>query len=122
MHGFVDDIRPFLDKAAIYLCPIMDGGGTKLKILDALSMNKALVAHKIACEGINVEDGKNVLLAQSVDEYICAINRLINDAALRRTMGQEARKLIEKEYSYEVIGQNLSALYKQCLSRDSTIH
>ncbi len=115
VHGFVDDILPYLDRAAIYICPIMDGGGTKLKILDALSMGKAIVAHTIACEGIEVENGKNVLFAHSVDEYIDAIKQLLSNEGLRREMGQSARRLIEDNYAYESVGKKLSAAYEQCV-------
>lgn len=114
VHGFVDDILPFMNKAAIYVCPIMDGGGTKLKVLDALSMEKALVAHEIACEGIRVQNEKNVIFAQSVDEYVDAIKLLIENKQLRQTMGVEARKLVEDKYAYEMVGENLSDLYEQC--------
>ena len=57
IHGFVDDIKGIFNKAGIYVCPITDGGGTKLKILDALAMGKPIVANKIACEGIGVIEG-----------------------------------------------------------------
>src|SRR5690606_2615275 len=56
--GFVDEIRDHIETATLYVCPIMDGGGTKLKILDALGMGKAIVAHRIASEGIDVRDGE----------------------------------------------------------------
>ncbi len=116
VHGFVDDISPFFNKAAIYLCPITDGGGTKLKVLDALAMEKALIANQIACEGIKVTEGENVIFAQTVDEYVKAIKLLLNDENLRREMGIKARQLIENEYSYEKVGRKLSMLYERCLS------
>ena len=64
VHGFVDDIHPWMEQALCYVCPIRDGGGTKLKILDALAMSKAIVAHPIACEGIDVTPGLDVLFAE----------------------------------------------------------
>jgi len=115
VHGFVDDIHGFFNKAAVYLCPITDGGGTKLKILDALSMQKAIVAHPVACEGINVTNGKNVIFAESIDDYITAIKQLFHDEKLRKTLGHEARVLIEEEYSYTKIGKKLSDLYQECV-------
>ena len=117
VHGFVDDIRPYINKAAIYICPINDGGGTKLKILDAFSMGKAVIAHPIACEGINVQEGKNVLFAQTPDEYINLINKLIGNESLRSKLGMEARYLIEQEYAYRMIGERLSSLYIDCINR-----
>lgn len=115
VHGFVDDILPYLDRASVYVCPIMDGGGTKLKILDALAMGKAIVAHEIACEGINVVDGKNVVFAQTAEAYVVAILSLIKNKNLRLAMGKVARSLIEDEYAYEKVGKKLSDLYQQCL-------
>lgn len=119
VHGFVDDILPFINQAAVYVCPIMDGGGTKLKVLDALAMEKALVAHEIACEGIRVEDGKHVIFADSVNEYIDAIMFLIDNEELRIKMGRDGRRLVEEEYSYHKVGKNLSELYQQCLKLQS---
>lgn len=113
VHGFVDDIRPWFDRAAVYVCPITDGGGTKLKILDALSMGKAIVAHEIACEGIRVEAGKNVCFARSPEEYVSAIKALIEDEARRREMGDKARQLAVKTYAYDAIGQRLAGLFDE---------
>ena len=100
-----------MDRAAVYVCPIRDGGGTKLKILDALSMQKAIVAHPVACEGIRVRDGKNVCFAETVNEYIHAITKLIGNDAIRYRIGAEARILAEEEYSVTRIGNKLSGLY-----------
>ena len=115
VHGFVDDIHPFFNKAAVYVCPINDGGGTKLKILDALSMGKAVVAHPIACEGICVTEGEDVLFADNVDRYVEQIKSLIDDEHLRHKLGTAARHLIEKNYSYDAIGKQLSDLYQTCI-------
>jgi glycosyltransferase involved in cell wall biosynthesis len=57
VHGFVNDVRPLMDAATLYVCPIRDGGGTKLKLLDAFAMQKCVIAHPIACEGIDVNTG-----------------------------------------------------------------
>lgn len=111
VHGFVDDVRPYIDRAAVYVCPITDGGGTKLKVLDALSMGKALVAHPVACEGIGVTDGKDVLFATSADEYVAHITRLFADPDLRRTLGENGRKLMAEQYAYPAIGRRLAALF-----------
>ncbi len=76
---------------------------------------KAIVANEIACEGIHVEDGKNVIFAESVDEYVDAIKLLIENKDLRSNMGSAASKLIEEEYAYEMVGKKLSSSYQQCL-------
>ncbi|MDH5387412.1 MAG: glycosyltransferase family 4 protein [Gammaproteobacteria bacterium] len=117
VHGFVNDVRPYIDQAAIYICPINDGGGTKLKILDALAMHKAIIAHPIACEGIAVEEGVNVQFATSADEYIAQIKRLMADENERKRLGDNARRLIEDKYAYSIIGKNLSTMYETCVSK-----
>ncbi|MDX2502917.1 MAG: glycosyltransferase family 4 protein [Gammaproteobacteria bacterium] len=114
VHGFVDDVRPYIDRALAYVCPIDDGGGTKLKILDALAMQKAVIAHPIACEGIQVEVGKDVLFAETADEYLAHIIHLTENLEEKTRLGNNARQLIEDKYTYLSIGKNLSAMYQSC--------
>ncbi len=118
VHGFVDDIRPLLNEAKCYVCPIKDGGGTKLKIVDALSMGMAIVADEIACEGIDVSDKTNVLFASSPQEYLVAIETVFNDSTKQKNLEQEARKLAIKEYSYDMIGKQLADLFSQYSKTD----
>ncbi|MGM8225033.1 glycosyltransferase [Cellvibrio sp. ARAG 10.3] len=106
--GFVDDVRPYLAKAALYVCPIRDGGGTKLKVLDALAMGKTLIANPIACEGITVEHMKNVIFAATPTDYISAIKNAFESPALTQTIARNARKLIEEKYNFKSIGASLS--------------
>jgi len=112
VHGFVDDILPIFDKALCYVCPIKDGGGTKLKILDALAMGKAIVADPVACEGINVTHGENVLFAETGAEYVEKIKSVVEDPVLRKKLERGARKLAVAEYSYDSIGRDLAGLYE----------
>lgn len=111
LHGYVDDIRQYIDAAAVYVCPIMDGGGTKLKILDAMAMSKAIVAHPAACEGIDLVDGDDVRLAVTAEEFVSEIAALLDDAGLRANMGAKARQLAENKYASDVIGRALVKLY-----------
>jgi glycosyltransferase involved in cell wall biosynthesis len=104
VHGYVPDVRPLLDSAALVVCPIRDGGGTKLKILDAFAMRKCVVAHPIACEGIDVTDDNNVILATTPAQFIAAIQALFADSGKRLAIGGNARKLVEAHYSFRAIG------------------
>ena len=113
VHGFVDDVKSIFYQAGIYVCPISDGGGTKLKILDALAMGKPIVAHRIACEGIDVIDGTNVLFAEAPEEYVYNIKKLIEDQTLMEELGVNNRKLILEKYSYRVIGGDLLKLLER---------
>ena len=81
--GFVDDVRPYLRRAMIYVCPMRDGGGTRLKILDALAMGKPIVSTTLGCEGISVEPGKHVLLADTPSEFVMQTKALFDNDRLR---------------------------------------
>ena len=115
VHGFVDDVRPYISAAAVYVCPIRDGGGTRLKILDALAMGQAVLAHPIAYEGLNVTDKLNILTATEPAEYLAHLERVFADDAYRRTIGDAGRELIVREYSYASIGQRLASLYNEII-------
>ncbi|KZZ71145.1 hypothetical protein A3765_15040 [Oleiphilus sp. HI0130] len=106
--GFVDDLKPYLEKATAYLCPIDDGGGTKLKLLDAFASGKAVIAHKVACEGLNVKDEKQVLIANTPLEYMKQIDRIISNRGLRVSLEQNAREHVEKQFSFRSIGKKLA--------------
>jgi polysaccharide biosynthesis protein PslH len=110
-HGFVEDIRPIMSDALAFICPIEDGGGTKLKVLNALAMALPLIAHPIACEGIDVENGKSVLFAQSPAEFAEAVAQVGRDPDLRHRLGTAGRRLAEQQYSVDAVGVKLRELY-----------
>jgi glycosyltransferase involved in cell wall biosynthesis len=111
--GYVPDIRPHMDAAAIYVCPITDGGGTKLKVLDALSMAKCVVAHPVACEGIAVTPGVDAVFAGTPEEYVREIVALFDDPARRAQLGRAARRLAVERYAFDAIGRDLTRLFEQ---------
>jgi polysaccharide biosynthesis protein PslH len=117
VHGFVDDVRPLMDGATIYVCPIRDGGGTKLKLLDAFAMEKCVIAHPVACEGIDVTPGINVQLADSAESFANSIDRLLSDPAARLAMGRAARSLVVNAYAFSEIGRQLCALFESTVYR-----
>lgn len=111
--GFVDDVRPYLAEAQAYICPIFDGGGTKLKVLDALAMGVPLVAHPIACEGISVIPEKHVLMAADPESFVSQISRLFSNPNLCTSVSRAGRELAVEYYDFATIGRQLSDLYDQ---------
>jgi glycosyltransferase involved in cell wall biosynthesis len=95
--------------AAVYVCPIRDGGGTKLKLLDAFAMEKCVVAHPISCEGIEVIPGRHVLLADTASAFADSIHTVLDDWTLRESIGKAARELVVNRYSFAKIGRQLCA-------------
>jgi polysaccharide biosynthesis protein PslH len=116
-HGFVNDIRPHMNSALAFVCPIKDGGGTKLKVLDALAMALPLIADPVACEGIEVENDRSVLFAESPSDYVAAIGKVLAEQGLSARLGREGRMLIERLYSVSVVGKQLRDLYMEIAKR-----
>jgi len=114
--GFVDDARPYIARSAVYVCPITNGGGTRLKVLDALAMGKAIIADPIACEGIDLVDGESVLYASNAEEYASQVKRLFADEVLRHRLGKNGRILIEAEYSASKVGRMLAAACEELVA------
>lgn len=117
--GFVDDVRPYMRKAETYLCPMRDGGGTRVKLLDALSMGMPIVATTMACEGVDITPEKNVLIADSPEDFVAQIKRIRVDPALRDRLRLEARTFAEQNYAWPVIGAKLGGVYNRLLSQAS---
>jgi glycosyltransferase involved in cell wall biosynthesis len=104
MTGFVNDIRPFIESANLYLCPITDGGGTKLKILDAMSMGKVVISDPIAAEGIDVTNNLNIIFARNEEEFVEKIIWLLKNREVCQKIGDSARQLMRDVYDYQKIG------------------
>ncbi len=109
--GFVDDIRPLFHEAMVFVCPIFDGGGTKLKMLDAMAMGKAIVAHPVACEGLDLTHGHHVLMATSGADFTQQIARLLDNDAERKKLEQNSREYVSARFSFASIGRDLSRIY-----------
>lgn len=113
--GFVNDIRDIFRNADIFVCPITDGGGTKLKVLDALATQIPLIVDPIACEGLAIENGKHALFATTPEEYLEQISNVLDNPELAKNMVLQGRHLIENEYSYQIIGKMLDRELKAIL-------
>lgn len=112
LHGFVDDISLFYRSAWIYICPIMDGGGTKLKVLDAMANKTILIAHPVAMEGIDAVPGVHYISATYVQDFLGAIASISNMSNVQISAIEHAsRELILQKYDYEKIGKALSCVY-----------
>jgi len=114
--GFVDDVRPFVSRAAIFICPMRVGGGTRLKILDALAMGRVLVSTAVGVEGIPVVDGEHYLRAETPDEFVAQVARASGDPAMRDRLSRAGRALVEREFGWTHLGDRLHEVY--CAAAD----
>ena len=115
LTGYVPDVRPYVRDAACYVVPLRVGGGTRLKILDAWAMGKAVVSTAIGCEGLAARDGHNILVRDDPDAFARAVCDVLRDEPLRRRLGAEGRATVERLYSWERIGEPMWDLYLSLL-------
>jgi glycosyltransferase involved in cell wall biosynthesis len=116
--GYVEDPLPQMQRASVFIAPILSGGGTRLKLLEAMSAGKAIVTTSIGCEGIEGTDGTHFIVADTPKDFAKAIIKIIHDPALRIRLGNSARELTEKIYDWRIITEKLIQGYIQAhLSR-----
>ena len=106
--GTVDDIRPYLARGSVYVVPLRVGGGTRIKIFEAMAAGKAVVSTTIGAEGLPVSHGENVLLADEPESLAKYVVELLGDRARREKIGNSARKLVTESYSWRAVGKALS--------------
>jgi len=119
--GFVEDTRPYIDKSSVYIVPLRMGGGTRLKIMEALSMKIPLVTTSIGCEGIDLVNGHSALIADKPQVFADKIMELFANKKLASRLTENGYQLMMDKYRWENIGKRLEAAYKEVtgLSRGS---
>jgi glycosyltransferase involved in cell wall biosynthesis len=108
LTGWVEDIRPFLSQAAVCVVPLRIGGGTRLKIFEAMSMAKAVVSTTIGAEGLPVRAGEHLLIADEPAEFAQSTVALLRDPTRRRTIGLTARDLVVQNYSWTRVAKQFA--------------
>jgi sugar transferase (PEP-CTERM/EpsH1 system associated) len=117
LTGWVDDVRPFLARSAVCIVPLRIGGGTRLKIFEAMSMAKAVVSTSIGAEGLPVRPGEHLLLADDPAKFSESTVALLRDPARRRQMGLSARKLVEENYSWVRVTKKFADVLSEVVVR-----
>jgi glycosyltransferase involved in cell wall biosynthesis len=105
--GRVPDIRPHLAEASCIVAPLRYGGGTRVKILDAWAMAKPVVATTLGAEGLDAEEGREILLRDDPAEFADAITSVLCDPVLRKRLARAGRALVESRYAWNVVGARL---------------
>jgi len=109
--GFVPDVRPYIARASICLVPLRMGGGTRLKVLEAMAMGKAIVSTSLGCEGIKTT-GQELIIADNESNFARLVIDLWGDEKRRRSLGMAARRLAEK-YDWKFITPLLEEVYEE---------
>jgi sugar transferase (PEP-CTERM/EpsH1 system associated) len=108
--GRVDDVRPFVRRAAVYVVPLRIGGGTRLKIFEAMAMGKAIVSTTIGAEGLPVHPGQDILIADDPEDFANRTINLLGDPIRRSEIGRTARELVDRGYSWDAVVQPFEAV------------
>lgn len=107
-----EDMRPLLARAAVFVCPVLEGGGTRVKILDAMATAKPVISTTVGCEGLRVTPGKDILVADTPREFADVVLDLLKHPERCKRIGEAARTLVEHEYGWERIGRQLQGAYE----------
>ncbi len=100
--GLVDDIRPYLKKAKVFVCPVRLGSGLRVKLLEAMASGLPVVTTMLGAEGIPLQTGDNGIIADRPQTMAQYVSLLIEDRALRESMGQRARELVEEKFDWDL--------------------
>lgn len=113
LTGFIEDVRIPVAEAAVAVAPIRQGGGTRLKILEAMALGTPVVATSKGAEGLDVADGEYLLLADEPERFAGSVVALLRDATLRAHLATNARRLVERRYDWDAIGRRFVELVEE---------
>jgi len=110
--GAVDDMREYYETAAVVVVPLRVGGGTRLKILEGMSMQKAIVSTSIGAEGINHSNGNNILLSDAPGDFANSVVSVMDDEQLRKKLESGGRSLVEAQYDWRAVTERLCDIFE----------
>lgn len=110
--GGVKDIRPFFQQAKLYVVPLRYGGGTRLKILEAMAMGVPIVSTSLGCEGLELVHGNDLLVADEPSGFALSVFDLCNSADLRSSLAVCSRKIVEEKYDWKNLAKEQENAYR----------
>lgn len=115
--GWVSDVRPYVADAALYVVPLRMGSGTRLKVLEAMSMGKAIVSTTRGIEGIELTDGRDVIVSDSAPDFAKSCISLLRDPTRCRELGNAARRVAVGKYDWKTIVPSFDEIYARAVAR-----
>jgi glycosyltransferase involved in cell wall biosynthesis len=106
--GTVPDVRPYLERGAVFVVPLRVGGGTRLKVYEALAMERAIVSTTIGCEGLPLVDGTHAVIADAPDAFARAVVDLLADPAKRRRLGGAGAEFVRANFRWSRVAEVFS--------------
>jgi glycosyltransferase involved in cell wall biosynthesis len=118
--GRVEDVRPYMGKAAAYIVPIRIGGGTRLKIYEAMAMEKPVISTTIGAEGLPVRDGAELLLADTPEAFAEQVVSVITNDELRRELGLRAAAAVRSRFGWNKVAAIFAEICERAAQRGKT--
>jgi polysaccharide biosynthesis protein PslH len=106
-EGEIADAKKYMNGKQLMIVPLKSGGGMRVKIIQGMALGKTIISTSIGAEGILYDDGKNILIADSPEEFLMQIEKCIHNPGFAYEIGNNARELVANEYSYEAIGKGV---------------
>jgi glycosyltransferase involved in cell wall biosynthesis len=116
--GWVEDILPYYERTRIAVVPLRAGSGTRLKILEAMALGRAVVSTTIGAEGLAVHDGEHLFIADDPQTFAEKVSRLLQDDDLRRAMVLRARELVVNHYDWKALARQMIGIYEAVLHQE----
>jgi glycosyltransferase involved in cell wall biosynthesis len=117
VFGYVDDPVPYIQKATVFIVPILSGSGTRLKTLEAMAAEKAIVTTSVGCEGIEGADKIHYLIADKPEDFANSVVDILKNPDLRSQLGTNARKLAMQKYDWKFILNKLNKFYEDLTAK-----
>ena len=117
--GRVPDVVPYYQQSTVCVVPLRAGGGTRLKILEAMALGRPVVSTTIGCEGLEVVDGEHIYIADTPEKFAEKTVRLLRDRRSYQRMRTNGRQLVEARYSWDEIAQRLMEVYEEVIASPS---
>jgi len=115
--GTVDDVRPYYAQASAVVVPLRVGGGTRLKILEAMAARVPVVSTRLGAEGLHTMDQKDILLADAPGEIAAAVSLLMEDSVLSSALVEQGRQLVTRSYGWSHLGETLFQVHQDAIRR-----
>jgi glycosyltransferase involved in cell wall biosynthesis len=119
MTGSVADVRSYVRRAALTINYVESGGGIALKVLEAMAMRKAVLSNPLGCEGIKVQHGENVFLADGAESFAEAAVLLLQNNTIRQKIAEGGYRLVKQAYAWERLAGRFYDCYTSVLSENS---
>ncbi len=119
--GRVDDVRPYIERATAYIIPLRVGGGTRLKVFEAMAMERPVISTTIGVEGLPVVDGEDVLVADHPQAFALAVLKVLKEEAFARRLGKQAAEKVRRDFGWDRVAELFTGICEETVARAARV-